>query len=82
MRSASREQYAERVNDDPGFIEASRLYDEAVLESKLLAKLVDAADLRAQDARERREEAAESYYKSLEDQISVAPACKCECKGS
>jgi hypothetical protein len=82
MVSASRQQYAERVNNDPGFVEASRLYQEAVLELKNLAKLVDAANLRAQDARERREEAAESYYKSLEDEKSVTPACKCECKGS
>jgi hypothetical protein len=81
MGLLSWKQYAERVND-PGYVEASRLYDDAVSESNNLAKLVDAADSRAYDAWERREEAKESYYKTLQDEISVAPACKCGCEKS
>jgi hypothetical protein len=68
--------------DDPEYLEALRLHKDAVVESKTLNKAVDAVQLRRWDAYSRMEEAARSYSAALEDEISVASACKCDCKGS
>jgi hypothetical protein len=67
---------------DPEYLEALRLHKDAVAESKTLNKAVDAVQLRRWDAYSRMEEAARSYSAALEGEISVAPACKCDCKGS
>jgi hypothetical protein len=67
---------------DPEYLDAERLHKNVVLESEMLAKLLQAAQSRKWDFYNRMEDAAESYYEKLEDEISVAPACKCECKGS
>jgi hypothetical protein len=72
---------AARNGRDPDFLEASRLFKEAVLESKKLAELVQANYSRMKNASRRAHRAAGSYVASLKDEISVAPACKCQCEG-
>jgi hypothetical protein len=73
---------AARTGRDPDYLEASRLFEEAVSESKNLAELVQANYSRMENASRRAHRAAGSYVASLKDEISVAPACKCDCKGS
>jgi hypothetical protein len=67
---------------NPEYLEAERLYNNVVSELETLAKFHNAAHQRSSALSNRMEAAAESYYKTLEDEISVAPACKCEFKGS
>jgi hypothetical protein len=73
---------AARYANDPGYLEANRLYEVAILESDNLNMLVEASELRLEAAYSRVEGAARRYSAALEDEISVAPACKCDCKGS
>jgi hypothetical protein len=80
MELSGKREAAERAYD-PDYLEAHRLYQEAVLDSQHLARQFDAAKERKKYSWKRRDAAAESYCKRLEDEISVAPACKCKCEG-
>jgi hypothetical protein len=68
--------------NDPGYFEANCLYEAAVLELDNLNSLVEDSELRLEAAYSRVKEASRSHSQKLEDEISVAPACKCECKGN
>jgi hypothetical protein len=67
---------------NPEYLEAEQLYNNVGSELETLAKFHNAAHRRSSAFSNRMEAAAESYCQTLEDEISVAPACKCECKGS
>jgi hypothetical protein len=66
---------------NPEYLEAELLYNNVGLELETLAKVHNVAHQRSSALSNRMEAAAESYYKTLEDEISVAPACKCKCEG-
>jgi hypothetical protein len=68
--------------DDTGYVAAHRLLGKATVEAEYLEKLLQASKLRMDAAFFCVTEAARIYVETLEDEISVAPACKCECKGS
>jgi hypothetical protein len=71
---------AARYANDPGYFEANRLYEVAVLELDNLNMLAEASELRLNAAYSRVEGAARSYSQKLEDEISVAPAQQCDCQ--
>jgi hypothetical protein len=71
-----------RRGRDPQYLEAARLHEEAIVESQKLAGLVEVNLSLMAGAKRRAYAAAESYCATLENEISVAPACKCECKGN
>jgi hypothetical protein len=73
---------AAKSTGHPGYIEAVWLYKEAVREFEPLYEATQAANLRVLAALFQARQAAESLNATLEDEISVAPACKCDCKGS
>jgi hypothetical protein len=72
---------AARYANDPGYLEANRLYEVAVLELDNLNTLVEASELRLEAAYFRVVGAARNYSQKLENENSVAPACKCEREG-
>jgi hypothetical protein len=67
---------------DPEYLEALRLYEEAAQSFKPLYEVTQAANLRVLAALFEVGKAAECFNATLENEISVAPTCKCECKGS
>jgi hypothetical protein len=81
MALYSKREAAEKGNDSD-YLEAHRLFQEAVLDYENLARQFEAAKERRLYAFKRRDAAAESWAARRENEISVAPACKCECKGS
>jgi hypothetical protein len=73
---------AAEADRDPNYLEAKRLYEAAILESNDLDNMVEASKVRVEAAYYQVTDAAIIYVVGLEDEISVAPACKCDCKGS
>jgi hypothetical protein len=67
---------------DVAVLGALRLYREAIVESNFALAGYEAALARKLQYEEYLHEAVQDYYQTLGDEISVAPACKCECKGS
>jgi hypothetical protein len=72
---------AAEAGRDPNYLEAKRDYEQGTVEGERIRKLLEAHKLRMEYLRTRSLAAARYYCGVFEDEISVTPACKCQCEG-
>jgi hypothetical protein len=70
------------VANDFSVVRAIALLEDAIVDCNNALSVLTVANARQVKLQNRLSEAVEDYRVAVERENSVAPACKCECKGS
>jgi hypothetical protein len=70
------------VANDFSVVRAIALVEDAIVDRNNALSVLSVENARQVKLQNRLSQAVEDYRATVEDEISVAPACKCECKGS
>jgi hypothetical protein len=70
------------VANDFSVVRAVALVEDAIVDCNNALSVLTVANARQVKLQNRLSEAVEDYRVAIKDKISVAPACKCDCKGN